>query len=114
MTPHCLEPVRMIYLSLKKTNFFTGKIFKPQKHTAQKVLFEWSHADGICPQSQYQNLRNSRITIQIFISNDMDCEISDRLKYFDNLHHGNNLQVHVNAMMCSKLKELQEVTVHCR
>ena len=74
MTSHCLEPVRMIYLSLKKTNFFTGKIFIPQKHSAQKVLFEWSHADGICPQSQYQNLRNSRITIQIFISNDMDCE----------------------------------------
>ena len=41
-------------------------------------------------------------------------EISDRLKYFDNLRNGNNLQVHVNAMMCSKLKELQEVTVHCR
>lgn len=44
----------------------------------------------------------------------MDCEISDRLKYFDNFRNGNNLQVHVNAMMCSKLKELQEVTVHCR
>ena len=27
MTSHCLEPVQMIYLSLKKTNFFTGKNF---------------------------------------------------------------------------------------
>ena len=44
----------------------------------------------------------------------MNTEISDRLKYFDNLCNGNNLQVHVNPMMCSKLKELLEVTVHCR
>lgn len=56
----------------------------------------------------------AELTKQIFVSNDMDSEISDRLKYFDNLRNGNNLQVHVNAMMCSKLKELLEVTVHCR
>lgn len=56
----------------------------------------------------------AELTKQIFISNDMDTEISDRLKCFDNLCNGNNLQVHVNAMMCSKLKELLEVTVHCR
>lgn len=103
-------------LSLKKTNFFTGKTFYTStiKTYCPKGFYLNGHMQMVFVHRVNTSWEIAELTKQIFISNDMDTEISDRLKYFDNLCNGNNLQVRVNAMMCSKLTELLEVTVHCR
>lgn len=101
---------------LKKTNFFTGKTFYTStiKTYCPKGFYLNGHMQMVFVHRVNTSWEIAELTKQIFISNDMDTEISDRLKYFDNLCNGNNLQVNVNAMMCSKLTELLEVTVHCR
>lgn len=83
----------MIYLSLKKKKliFLLEKILYHENILPKRFYLNYNgHMQMVFVHRVYTGWKIAELTKQIFINIDMDTEISDRLKYFDNLRNGNN------------------------